>query len=99
MAIVGITFGAAMDGITPVYAGLPAVSEVITSSGTSQATSGAVAHPDQIARVTASGGAVWVKTGAASPTAAAGDDYLVPDGGTIDLGRLQVGWKVAVVDA
>ena len=99
MATVGITFGAAMDGFKPVYAGLPEVSETLTSSGSSQATTGAITHPDQIARVTTSGGAVWVKTGAASPTAAAGDDYLLPDGGTIDLGRLQVGWKVAVVDA
>jgi hypothetical protein len=100
MATVGITIGRAVDGFKPAYAGVPVISEVITSSGTSQQTTGTVPQvPDVAARVTVSGGSVWVKTGSANPTAAAGDDYLVPDGGTMDLVFLEVGWKIAVVDA
>ena len=98
MAKVGITFGGAMDGIAPVYAGGVNASESFTSSGTSQSTTAAVTQRDEVVRVATSGGPIWVRAGAA-PTAAAGDDYLVPDGGTIDLGRLTIGWKVAIIDA
>jgi hypothetical protein len=100
MAKVGITIGRAIDGFKNAYAGVPVISESITSSGSSQATTGTVPQvPDVAARITTSGGPIWVKTGSASPTAAAGDDYLIPDGGTLDIVFLEVGWKIAVIDA
>lgn len=98
MAKVGVTFGSVMDGIAPVYAGRVNASENFTSSGSSQSTTYTVTQPDEVARIATSGGPIWVRAGA-SPTAAAGDDYLVPDGGTLDLGRLTIGWKVAFIDA
>jgi hypothetical protein len=98
MATVGITIGMAVDGFMPAHAAVPAVSEAITSSGTSQTTTGAVTHSREAIKVTASGGAVWVAVGSA-PTAAAGNDHLVPDGATLDLVHLLPGWKVAVIDA
>lgn len=98
MATVQVTFGAAMDGIRPVHAAVPDAKEDITSSGTSQATTITSAGPHQVCKVTSVGGAVWVAVGA-SPTASAGNDHLIPDGATLDLGFLQAGWAVAVIDA
>ena len=100
MAKVGITFGRAVDGFKSVYAGVPSVNENFTSSASSQRTTGTVPQiPDCVARITTSGGPIWVATGSATPTAVAGTGYLLADGGTLDLGFLEVGWKVAIIDA
>jgi hypothetical protein len=98
MAIVGITIGAAVDGFKTAHAAQPYVSEVITSSGSSQATTGVVQKMGDAIKVTTSGGPVWVAVGA-SPTASAGNDHLVPDGSTLDLVFSLPGWSVAVIDA
>jgi hypothetical protein len=97
MATVSIVFAKAMQGIIPALSAHVSAAEAITSSGTSQATTATAASTD-VARITSSGGAIWVKVGA-TPTAAAGSDHLVPDGGALDLVNLQVGDKIAVIDA
>lgn len=74
----------------------PRVAETITSSGTSQATT-ITASVNEIAHITASGGAVFINYGAA-PTAASGSGDLIPDGGSLQIGGLASGDKVAVID-
>lgn len=97
MATVQITFGAAMDGIAPVMAAVPAAAEDITSSAASQQST-ITSQRGQMCQITASGGAVWVKFGA-NPTASAGNDHLIIDGSTREFGFLETGWKVALIDA
>jgi len=74
-------------------------SETITSSGSSQSTSGGASQiqGDQYWRITVSGGAVWVKI-AANPTAAANSDRLLLDGCVFEC-LANGGEKVAVIDA
>lgn len=84
----------------PVVDDVPADSETITSSGTSQASTLAASTDrgnDQFWCILAAGGAVWV-TFAADPTAAVGTTWLVPDGQPLWL-RATPGNKVAVIDA
>lgn len=71
-------------------------SEAITSSGVSQQSSVAATR-DSYWHITVSGGAVWVRFGA-NPTAAAGDDWLIPAGGNLDV-QAVTGDIVAVIDA
>ena len=94
--------GAFLQG-TPIPApdSAPLLSESVTSSGTSAASSGAVptvtrGNPGYVWRIAPLGN-VWV-TFAASPTAAAGTDYIVASGST-DYFIATPGDKVAVIDA
>ena len=98
MGTVNIVFAShgGPSNAAPVYNGTPHGVENITSSGTSQATTATAPTSGTVARI-ASTSDVYVKTGA-SPTAAAGSDFLVLGGTTLDL-FLQVGDKVAVIDA
>lgn len=80
---------------------VPVSKETITTSGTSQATTIATpaANGDAyVWQVTASGGNIWVKF-AASPTASAGNDWLILDGQTREFGASVAAEKVAVIDA
>ncbi len=79
----------------PAYNGAPLAAENVTSSGTSaQSAAAPIACATRIHAVDA---AVYVKTGA-NPTAAAGDDWYVASGGTLDL-FVNAGDKVAVINA
>ena len=97
MATVHLTMGGAMGIGAPVYAAIPRAVQTITSSGTSQQSTISGADGDY-ASVTASGGAVFFLVGQ-NPTAASGRGYLVPDGGTKDVGPLKWNDKIAVIDA
>lgn len=100
MATVNVVFAAGgargTFGSLDVYRGVPASAENITSSGTSAVSTNA-ATTGSIARITASGGAVYAKVGSA-PTATVGGDWLIPDGASLDL-AIPVGYKIAVIDA
>lgn len=96
MAVVGIVRGYRGREGVPVLRSRPNGSETITSSASSQA-GNEVAIVDEYWSVTSSGGAVWV-TFAASPTAAAGTTWLIPDGGSLDV-QATAGDKCAVIDA
>ncbi len=97
MATVQINFDdPANIGGTSVFNAYPRASEDLTSSGTSQQTT-ITAIAGEVASITASGGAVWVKAGQ-SPTAAAGDNHLVADGETKTIGLLRDGDEIAIID-
>lgn len=98
MATVKITFRAPTNiGGTSVYSRQPRASQTITSSASSQAST-ITALAGEIATITASGGAVHVIAGSA-PTAATTTGDLVPDGGSIELGFMLTGDKIAIIDA
>lgn len=80
----------------PIPRGSVRASEAITSSGSSQQSTG-VAQGGEIWSITVSGGNVWVRMGS-NPTAAAGDDWLLVDGTTRDF-EASANEKVAVIDA
>ncbi len=77
---------------------LPTSASSITTSGTSQQSSNSVqtADDNEYWVITVSGGDVWVKFGA-SPTAAAGDEWLINDGQTREF-KARAGDKMAVKD-
>lgn len=82
--------GVLLDGSSDV------LSEVITSSGTSQQ-SVTVSANDNIWVISAITGSVWIRFGT-NPTAASGDDWLICAGQTREFAG-HAGHKVAVVDA
>jgi hypothetical protein len=86
----------------PIPLSVPMESEAISTSGTSQATTAAVPgtnrFSDHVWIVSVSGGNVWVKFGA-TPTAAAGNDWLIQSGETREFGATVGGEKAAVIDA
>lgn len=96
MATVGITCSYRGKENVPVLRSDTLLSEVITSSGTSQQTTG-TATLDGYWRIAVSGGPVWVKAGV-NPTAAAGNDYLIPSEGVLEL-QAESGDKLAIIDA
>lgn len=100
MATVNIVLARAgvksLNDIMPMYSNKNLKSENITSSGTSQQTTNTAERAD-IARIVALGGSVYVKAGP-NPTAASGD-ILVLAGVPFDLGGLEDGDKIAVIDA
>ena len=97
MATAYIRFGRVLGGGASVYTPIPDQTETITTSGTSQATT-IVAQEGRFARVSASGGTIRIAVGQ-NPTALAGSGDWVMDGDTLDIGRLTVGEKIAVIDA
>ncbi len=102
MAIVNIIFASAgpdaHHSIIPVYNGRFTAAQTINSSATSQATS-ITAHDRDAVRVTVSGGAIWVGEPSDDPEALVDECWLLLDGGTLDLGGLQLGDKIAIIDA
>lgn len=96
MATIAIAFCAAGEAGLPVASAYPRAVQSITSSGTSQQAT-ITAGNGEICRITASGGKIWIKFGA-NPTAAAGSDYLIPDGATHEFGIVAAGHKIAVID-
>ena len=98
MATVNIVFAKVgvrgIENSYPAYLSGGIVSEDITSSASSQATT-ATALEGQTARITASGGNIRVIAGA-SPTALT-SSLLVLDGTSFDLG-VETGDKIAVID-
>lgn len=92
VGVVNVYRGA--EGV-PVLRSAPLGTEVITSSGTS-AQGSVTAVLDSYWHITVTGGAVWVAFGD-NPTAVAGDGWLIPEGGSLDVEAV-AGDKVAVVD-
>ena len=97
MAIAQVNMCRAMDGDAPVIAAVPRASEALTTSGTSAATT-ITAEIGDVVNVRAVGGGIWVTAGAA-PTAAEGTHWFIPDGGFVEFGMMQAGWKIAAIDA
>lgn len=94
------TIGIVIDDVhRTVPNSVPIAAESITSSGASQQSTNSIAAgaTNQMWILTASGGAVWAKFGA-DPTAAAGDDHLVPDGATRAFDAV-AGQRAAIIDA
>lgn len=98
MATVNIVFATigGPSGAANAYNGGVLASENVTSSGVSAQS--AASPTGCVARVTPMDGAVYVKADSSDPTAAAGSDYLVMTGSTVDL-FINAGDKVAVIDA
>ena len=98
MATVNIVFSKVgvrgIENSYPAYLAAGSVSEDITSTASSQATT-ASATEGQTARITVSGGNVRIKAGA-SPTAIV-TGVLILDGTTFDWG-VEIGDKIAVID-
>ena len=98
MATVNIVFaqvgGAGIDSRLGVYQGHGAESEDITSSATSQQSTG-VAKDQTFIRITTTGGAIRILTGV-NPTALT-SSILVLDDTTMDL-AVRKGDKIAVID-
>lgn len=74
----------------------PRVSETMTESGTSAAST-ITAVTGELCRITATAD-IYVNYGAA-PTAASGSGDLVPAGGAIDIGPMSQGDKIAIITA
>ena len=96
MATAYIRFGGCMGGGAPVLSPIPDATGTITTSGTSQATT--ITSNGSYARISAVGGVIRYAVGAA-PVAVAGSGDWVLDGQTVDIGPLNVGDKIAVIDA
>ena len=84
-------------GPMPVYSAYPREVDDVTTTGTS-AQSTVTAREGDFCRICVTGNAVYCAIGA-DPTAAAGTGFLINDGGTLDLGGLQPGHKIALIDA
>jgi hypothetical protein len=95
MATAYIRFGGAMGGGAPVLSPIPDATATFTTSDTSQATT--IASKGGYARISAVGGAIRYAVGP-TPTALAGSGDWVLDGMTVDIGPLNVGDKIAVID-
>ncbi len=96
MATVVVNFGAAMGAGAPAYPPTVQAGESITSSGTSQPTTGS-ANSGDFAHITSIGGAVWASFGS-SPVASAGTTWIIADGETKLFGPLKDGDKAAIID-
>lgn len=96
MATVAITFKPAMDSNVPISSLAFSSNQTFTSSGTSQATTGAASNND-IVQIIVDGGNVRVINGT-SPTAVANDTCQLLTPNTYHF-SIPVGHKVAVIDA
>lgn len=95
MSDMHVTFGTAMGAGAPTYPRKPRATETVAMSATAASTTITAVSGDY-ARVSAFGGALYVRI---KDTAAAGNDYYLPDGGVIDIGPLQDGDTVSGIDA
>lgn len=98
MATVGITYFRAypVEESTAVIEVSDMVSEVKTSSASSQATTATATLGRNYVRVSASGGNIYVAFGT-SPTAVTGTGFLILDG-TSEVFHLLDDYKVAIID-
>jgi hypothetical protein len=96
MADIRIRFGSVMGSGAPVYSPVPAASQKITSSGTSQQSTYSADDGDFVS-VFALGGAVAIAIGP-NPTAVGTSGDVVGSGGTRDFGPLKQGDYIAIVD-
>lgn len=98
MATVHVTFRNAVQvGGSSILSREPRAVETLTSSGSSAATT-ITARQGEVASITASSNDVFIAVGAA-PTAVASAGDLVPAGSRLDIGFMQDGDKIAVIDA
>jgi hypothetical protein len=104
MATVNIVFSYAytadsgVGGGVPAYNGRYTAQENKTSSGTSGATT-ITALAGQTARITVTGGNIYVAAPATSPTAVNATGWLVLNGTSLDLTNLRLLDKIAIIDA
>ena len=98
MAIAYIRFGGAMGGGAPVLSPRPDAVQVINTTSSTQATSAANASRGGYARISATGGVIRYAVGP-SPTAVGDQGDWVLDGQTVDIGPLNVGDRIAVIDS
>jgi hypothetical protein len=96
MAIAYIRFGGAMGGGAPVLSPKPDAVQAFNTTSSSQATS--VASRGGYARISATGGAIRYAVGP-SPAAVGDQGDWVLDGQTVDIGPLNVGDRIAVIDS
>lgn len=99
MATVYITLTGAMGGGAPVYATRSHSAQKITSSGSSQQAAFTAAGGEYL-RVSSEGGSIAILI-SDNPTAVSGGagSHFVMDGGTMDLGPMKSGDKLAIIDA
>ena len=97
MATAYIRLGGVMGGNAPVYAPRPRITQDITS-GASSVASTIEALPGDYARIVASGGNLRIEVGSA-PVALATRGDIILAGTSIDIGPLNAGDKIAVIDA
>lgn len=101
MATVNIAFARAGQrgsfGYLSVLSAHPRAVENITSGITSIQSAGS-AIGGEVLRIVTIGGGIYIRVGR-DPTAAIGSGYLLRDGDVLDLGGLQDGDKVAVINA
>ena len=97
MADIRIRFGTVMGSGAPVYGSHPKAVAKITSSAASQATTVAAEAGDYVT-IKAIGGPVAFDIGPA-PVAIATSGDVVMAGEVMDIGPLQTGDKVAIIDA
>ena len=98
MATVEVSF-VAPAGIGPQDNAYPDTSELITSSGSNQVSTGAALNTGVTAIVHATGGAVKISIGAAPDATTDTKPRLVGDGQVRAFTGVAIGHKVAVVDA
>ena len=87
-----------MGGGAPVLSSRPDAVQAFSTTSSSQATSVANASRGGYARISATGGVIRYAVGP-NPTAVAGDGDWVLDGQTVDIGPLNVGDRIAVIDS
>lgn len=95
MATVGIVLGYVQEKRSEVMRSTPRTSEAITTSAASQQAA-ATALDGEVWMISTTGD-VWVRF-AANPTAAAGDDFLLPAGSIYHIAAV-AGDKCAVINA
>jgi hypothetical protein len=85
-----------IEGAAAVIDPVDAVTQTITSSASTQSTTGTATVGRNFVRVAASGGNVYLAFGT-SPTAVTATGFLLLDG-TSEVFHLADGWKVALID-
>ena len=81
------------------FLSIPIAAESLTTSGTSAQATAAATDTMACWVLTADGADIWVKFGANPVTAAAGDDWLIPDGETRVFNVTATAERVAAIDA
>lgn len=88
--------GSSARGSLPIFTGPVLSAENVTSSATSAVSTGSVSGPRDVFRI-ATDTAIYIKFGSA-PTAAAGDEIMVPANSVYEHGGLNAGTVVAVIN-
>lgn len=97
MAIAYVEFGAVHNlGEATIHVPTPRKSEAVTTSASNASTTN-TARVGEYARVSVSGGAVYVTVGSA-PDATSAPRRVILDGGVLEIGPLGTGAKLAFVN-